>query len=178
MNTLWNYCSVYEYVLFLEDDWRLWDQAPRNWLSVSCSILEERPEIDILFLRKYMSDHEKWQYGWTRHIPYQCFEDRLRFNYEDAMKSTEPFTYHGLTYQQIPHFMYSANPCLFKVAAYKKCNIFPMQEFNDKHSAHGTWNTSSDMSCEWGYAEALSMEKTESLYTLYLKDGVFYHNTG
>jgi hypothetical protein len=181
MNNVWKNVCDNDYVLFLEDDWRLASDVPANWLSTCLQLVKERSEIDIIFLRKYLSDYEKWQYGWTRHIPYLCFEGRLRFNYEATMCSTQPFEYSGLVFQQIPQFMYSANPCIYKVESFRRCGVFPMHEMNDKHEVQGQWDDSSkvvsgEFGNQWGCAEALSMEKTQDLYTLYLKDGVFYHN--
>ena len=177
MNNIWKNVNEYDYVLFIEDDWRFIENENKDWLKTCLECMQEN-NVDIIFLRKYLSDEEKYHYGWTRHIPYVCFEGRLRFNYEESMKSTTPFNYKSLTFQQIPEFMYSANPCIYNVESFKRCNVFPMIELNDIHNVKGEWGDSSKIATNiWGCAEALSMEKTANLYTLYLKDGLFYHNS-
>ena len=175
-NAVWNNVCHYDYVLCLEDDWRLVKGFNTKWLSTCLSLFQQRPEIDIIFLRKYLTDQEKWQYGWTRNINYHCFQGRLRFNYSEQMKHTVPFDYDGLIFQQIPEFMYTTNPCIYKTSSYKKCNVFPMMEFNDTHNITGEWTDSSKLNDKWGFAEAFSMEKTSGLFTVYLKDGIFFHN--
>lgn len=174
-NRLWTHIQDFDIALMIEDDWYLLPQEDKEWLKTSINLMNEMPEIDIIYYRKYMTDQERWQYGWSRHIPYICFQGRLRFNYAESMKRTQPFMYKNHTFQQIPEFMYTNNPCLFRVEAYKKRNIFPFIEMNDKHDLHGTWTDSSFVPY-WGTAEALSMEKTHDCYTLYMDDGCFIHN--
>lgn len=177
MNAVWDAVKDYKFVLFLEDDWRLSPDTNKEWLNISIQLINERPELDIIYLRKYLTDQEKWQYGWTRNIHYKCFEGRLRFNYQEQMKNLFLLTYNSLHFQQIPNFMYTANPCIYRTDTYKRLNIFPMLEFDDIHNVKGEWNDSSKLSDKWGYSEALSMEKTADCFVLYLCDGIFYHNT-
>jgi hypothetical protein len=177
-NSLWKaIADDFDFGLMLEDDWYLVPPVNRNWLQVSLHLMTcARPDVDIVYLRKYTTDPEKYQYGWTRHIPYVCFQGRLRFNYAEGMKKTQPFQYQGHRFQQIPEFMYTNNPCLFRISAYKKVGVFPVQEYNDRHETMGKWLDSSGIANHWGWAEALAMEKTAELTVMYLEEGLFSHN--
>jgi hypothetical protein len=172
-NRLWSLVEDAEIVLNLEDDWYLVDGVPHNWLQVCAQLMSERPEVDILSLRAYGSKEEMWQYGWTRSIPYRCFHGRERFNYASRLGPAREIG--GLQFREIPEFLYTNNPCLYRVVAYKRVDIFPLEEFNDSHGAQNRWGDSSLLASNWGYAEALAMEKTVGLTTLYVGEGLFQH---
>jgi GT2 family glycosyltransferase len=175
-NRIWQIAEQNELALFIEDDWTLAEQTDPFWLKKSIQLMNDRKEIDVIFMRKYMSDTEKWQYGWTRHIPYHAFQGRLHFNYAEQMKSTTPFDYRGHNFHKIPEFMFTTNPCLIRTLSYKKTHVYPLYEMNDKNNAFEEWKDSSSATIEWGWSEALSMEKTQNLYVVYMDDGLFYHN--
>ena len=177
-NRLWDLLQDYDFGLMLEDDWLLEPQERKDWLQVLVLLFKEQPTVDIVFLRKYISDEEKHQYGWTRHIPYRCFQGRQHFNYANSMKTTIPFKYRDFTFQRIQDFMYTNNPTFFRVEAYKKIWVFPFTEVNDKHDTRRQWNDSSALSPLWGGAEAEAMEKTRFLRVLYMEQGLFTHFQG
>lgn len=174
-NKLWTHIEEFDYVLLIEDDWYLLPQEDKLWLKTSIELMNEQSQIDIIYYRKYQTDQECWQYGWTRHIHYMCFQGRLRFNYAESMKGTIPFEYKKHMFQQIPEFMYTNNPTLYRVSSYKQRNIYPLLELEDKHNLQGAWTDSSFVQT-WGVAEALVMEKTHDCYTLYMDNGCFVHN--
>lgn len=178
MNRLWDIVKDdYDYILNLEDDWIASNTSNKNWLSSSISLLENSPETSFVFLRKYLSDKEKWQYGWTRNIPYLCFKHGDSFNYQEKMKSTSPFIYNDISFQVIPRWLYTFNPVLSRTSTLKQRGVFPLHEFNDKHDKMGEWQFTSYEDCsEWGYSEALSMEKVIDDTCVYLLDGIFYHD--
>jgi hypothetical protein len=177
MNAVWNNVKDETFVLFLEDDWRVASDVNKDWLNTSLELINDNtPKVDIIYLRRYLTDEEKFQYGWTRHIDYIYFEGRKRFNYAEQMENTKQTVYGSNTFQQIPNFMYTANPCIYRTETYKKCGVFPMIEFQDVHNERAKWSDSSHLSKLWGHAEALSMEKTANCFVLYLCDGIFYHD--
>jgi GT2 family glycosyltransferase len=176
-NRLWEYIKDYDFVLNIEDDWYLLEQANTDWLKTCIEYMKDHESADILYMRRYMSDQEKWQYGWNRHFSYIFFNGRLRYNYEALMKKTTPHEYKGMKFQQIPEFMFTNNPCLFRTSSYKKVNIFPiMEQPGDRHDIKGDWTDSSKFVSGWGYAEASIAEKTADLNTFYVNDGMFIHN--
>jgi hypothetical protein len=178
MNRLWDTVKDdYDYVLNIEDDWIASDFVNKNWLNASTRLLNESPDISFVFLRKYLSEKEKWQYGWTRNIPYLCFKHGDSFNYQEKMKTTTPFVYDNLEFQIIPKWLYTFNPVISRVSTLKQRDVFPLHEFNDKHDKMGEWQFTSYEDCpEWGYSEALSMEKVIHDTCVYLLDGIFYHD--
>ena len=178
MNILWDKVNEgYDYVLNLEDDWIASDSTNKDWLNCSISLLENKPDISFVFLRKYLSEKEKWQYGWTRNIPYLCFKHGDSFNYQEKMRSTSPFIYNNLQFQIIPRWLYTFNPVISRTSILKTRFVFPLPEFKDKHDKMDAWAfTSYDDCAEWGNSEALSMEKVIEDTCVYLHDGVFYHH--
>ncbi len=178
MNTLWGKVKDdYEYVLNLEDDWIASESVNKNWLNSSLELLKEQPEISFIFLRKYLSEKEKWQYGWTRNIPYICFKYSDSFNYQEKMNVTSPFTFNDLQFQEIPRWLYTFNPVISRTETLKLRNVFPLREFNDRHDKTGEWGFTLNEDCaEWGYCEALSMEKVINDKCVYLQDGIFHHH--
>ena len=109
-NKVWQMVEQNELALFLEDDWKLTEVSDPLWLKKCMQLMNQKSEIDVLFMRKYMSHYEEWQAGWSRHIPYHAFEGRLHFNYAQQMQNTIPFEYGGHKFQQIPEFMFTTNP--------------------------------------------------------------------
>jgi hypothetical protein len=175
-NRIWQIAQSNELALFIEDDWTLADQRDPFWLKKCIQLMNNRKEIDVIFMRKYMSQYEQWQAGWIRYIPYHAFKGRLHFNYAEQMKTTTPFDYQGHTFQQIPEFMFTTNPCLIRTVSYKKTHVYPLYEMNDINNSLEEWKDSNNTTDNWGWSESLSMEKTRDLYVVYIDDGLFYHN--
>ncbi len=178
-NRLWGLVweGGYEAALILEDDWSLAGHARADWLITSLRAFGElEPKPDVIAFRHYSSDAEKWQFGWTRNLNYMCHKHRDNFNYAEKMKQTAPFEFSGTRFQQIPEFLYSANPHICRVAAYAENDVFPMVEFNDVNTVRGAWGlTRPEDVPNWGWAEAYAMESARDLYTLYYEDGIFTH---
>jgi|SRR3989338_380605 len=180
MNKLYEQIKGYKYVLHLEDDWKCLPCSksgfPINWLSICEKYMNDNPHVSTLFLRKYLSAQEKSQYGWTREIYYNCFKYSKPFCYSEKMKSTPKNYYYGMTYQQIPEFLYTANPSIFRTSDYFSAGIYPFYELDDKHNLQTHWKTTTYQDCPvWGCSEALTMEKTRHLISMNVNSGCFVH---
>jgi len=160
----------FEYVLNIEDDWiLLHTHVPnKNWLKDCMEFMELNTHVSTLALRAYNTDAEKYQYGWTRTIPYRCHEHKDNFNYQAKMSESKVIEFkEGLTFREIPHFLFTFNPCLVRNADYHKTAyplpVFALDQKKESHSA------------DWGSCEALTMEKTRHLTTYYLNQGLLGH---
>jgi hypothetical protein len=187
MNELYRLISErnYTYVLHLEDDW-ICDtsfgskSAGKNvqWLGDCLCFLDNHPDVSTLFLRQYRSDMEKMHYGWSRSFRYQCFrQPNEPFNYAEKIKSTSIIPFRSLEFREIPHFMYTANPTIFRLDDYIQRGIFPFPVYQDASQNQEYWSTTSITDApEWGQAEALSMEKLLGSKCMNVNRGFFYHH--
>lgn len=166
----------YDLVLHLEDDWICRDGISKEWLSNCIDYMKEYTDVSSLFLRHYKNDKEKHHYGWTRNINYQCFQYPNPFNYAEKMKNKPSFHFKNIILTEIPEFLYTANPTLFRLQDYKNCNVFPFYVCNDTSNNRIEWeNTLITDAPDWGISEAYSMEKIRNLKCMYVNDGIFYH---
>jgi len=167
----------FEYILHLEDDWICHHETHnQRWLDDCCIYLHNHSNVSTLFLRKYMSEEDKWMYGWTRNIFYNCFIHPDPFNYQDKIKDQPKIDFRSLTLRKIPDFLYSANPTLFRLKDYIEKGIFPFPEFHDASQKQGEWKTTTmEDAPQWGFSEAISMEKIRELTCVNVNHGFFYH---
>lgn len=180
-NHLAEYGKSYKYVLMVEDDWYClpsrYTNLENNWLTTSLSFLEENRDVSTLFLRKYRNDREKHQFGWTRSIPYMCHQYKDNFNYSEKMKDSKIVQYKDIKFQHIPNFLFTTNPYLRRNEDYSKCGVFPLPEYPDISSKIGEWKlTGYGDAQNWGWCEALTMEKIRHLITYNVGSGIFGHN--
>ena len=180
MNELYNNLVMrqFQYVLHLEDDWICYQDVEESssWFDDCCMYLHLHPDVSTLFLRKYMTDQDKHMYGWTRNIYYQCFTHPNPFNYQEKIKSQPKLEFRSLTLRRIPEFLYSANPTLFRLAHYLEKGVFPFPEFQDASMKQGEWKTTTmEDATQWGFSEAISMEKIRDLVCMNVNKGFFYH---
>jgi GT2 family glycosyltransferase len=161
--------KYFEYVLNMEDDWRVLPKRIPNkqWLYTSLKFLDERKDATAVFLRAYGTDQEKWQYGWTRTIPYMNHKHKDNFNYQEKMKGSERVVLDGVTFALIPCFLFSFNPLLCRNADLHKhvypLDIFPLDQKQKEANS------------QWGYCEALAMERMIGLHTFFFNDGIVGH---
>lgn len=178
MNTLYDHLKNIiqpEYVLHLEDDW-LCETTNAWWLDDCVGYMDVYTHVSTLFLRTYKSDQEKWDYGWRRSIWYMCFTHSNPFHYAEKMTNEPVTSYKRLRLQRIPEFLYSANPTLFRLNDYMTCGVFPFDMFQDSSSQQKEWSvTTQENAPQWGYAEALAMEKIRHLTCMNVDRGLFYH---
>lgn len=179
-NVLAEQTKDYKYVLNLEDDWILLGKDVTNiekeWLDLCLQFLEEDEKVSTLFLRKYHDSGEKARYGWSKGIPYQCHKHKDNFNWKEKMKGSLKVYYHGIIFQEIPHFLFTFNPCIRRNEDYYNANVFPLQEFDDVNTIKEKWTDSGDKNIpHWGWCEALTMEKTYDLTTFNVGAGLFGH---
>jgi len=163
--------KYFKYILNIEDDWILLpcQRKDKDWLTTCVSFMEEQKHTSTIFLRAYANDKEKKQYGWTRHIGYvnHCFPDN--FNYCQKMKEANTTIEHkNNDFALIPKFLFTFNPCLVRNEDYHKC-VYPLRQYSQdqKDPNHNG---------QWGYCEALAMEKTRHLYTYWFNEGIFGHH--
>jgi len=169
-NFLYNQTKKFDFVLQLEDDWILLENN-RSWLSECHNRISINENISTISLRKYSSDKEKWQYGWSRTIPYMCHQHENNFNYKDKLSETDNPNFTG-----IKEFLFTFNPVIRNNRHYEEAEVFPLPEFEDGDTSieikdgvkiHSNRN--------WGACEALSMEKIRHLKTELYKEGIFGH---
>ena len=177
----------HEYVLHIEDDFICLPpnitKCDSDWLKTCCAFLDNHPLVSTLFLRQYATDQEKYQYGWTRCIPYQCHRFSTdNFNWATKIKMNrcyeQPITSNGLVFERIPNFLFTFNPVLRRNAHYyQKHNVFPVPSKMDVVANRAReWSaTAADAAPEWGHSEALVMEKTRDLLTYNVQRGIFGH---
>lgn len=181
MNEMYEYIKNqnFQYVLHLEDDW-ICDSSSigMNWLEDCLIYMDHHIEISTLFLRQYRSMEEKHHYGWTRTFRYRCFQQPDEpFDYQTKIKTTPKQYFRNLELREIPKFMYTANPTLFRLQDYIDCSIFPFPSCRDASQNSIYWSTTTtDDAPEWGHSEALSMEKLLSKKCMNVNKGIFYHH--
>ncbi len=167
-NFLYTNTSHFDYVLQLEDDWVLLSEDKR-WLHECYTRMIENPWLATVALRRYGSDKEKWQYGWTRTIPYVCHTHKDNFNYQDKLKDTD-----NVNFKSIDNFLFTFNPVLRNNLIHS--SIYPLPEFSDGDSSQEFKDgVKVHDNPNWGACEALMMEKTRDFATEYYLDGVFVH---
>lgn len=155
------------FVLHLEDDWIL-QKERKNWLIHSLHFLTNNPKASTFALRKYSSEQEKHQYGWTRHINYVCHSFKDNFNYQTKCKdpatiTTDFSTEYSVT--RIEHFLFTFNPVIRRNADYYICDVFPLCSYEDQDSVEDLNNKGNHSNPYWGFCEASTMEKTRHLNT-------------
>ena len=167
-NVLYNKTINFEYVLHIEDDWILIHDN-KDWLNICLNTLINNTTLSTVSLRKYSSDKEKLQYGWSRNIKYNCHKNENNFNYSAKLtKIDDNFT-------EIKNFLFTFNPAIRKNKDYIKCGVYPLEEFND-FDKNLDFNKIKNHDAEyWGYCEAIAMEKIINLNTYMYKDGIFVH---
>lgn len=181
-NRLFEFTKDCEFVLHIEDDWILHLDTPKNWLQHCLQHLQLNPDVSTMILRRYMSDEERLQYGWSRHIPYSCHKHTDNFNFES--KRLSPLTYflHEETYTttEIPTFLFTFNPVIRRNKDYIQAGVYPIIEFDDIDKDLSelldtqTLKKNHTNSC-WGWSEALTMEKTRHLKSVLYNEGIFMH---
>ena len=124
-NLLFNHTKHIEFILNLEDDWVLITDN-KDWLIECYDRIDSKNQISTIALRKYGSDREKWQYGWTRTIPYLCHIHQNNFNYSEKLKDTD-----NPKFKEIDHFLFTFNPVIRRNEDYVKVGVYPLPEFED-----------------------------------------------
>jgi hypothetical protein len=161
----------YEFTLNLEDDWRLLHShvaENKQWLNNCLSFMHATKQVSTVFLRAYNNEQEKWQYGWTRCIPYPCHEFDDNFNFQDKIQKADvKLTHNTLVFSWIPSFLFTFNPCLVRNADYH-LQVYPLP-INSADSKKQGENS------QWGCCEAIAMERTRHLTSFWLGEGVFGH---
>lgn len=173
----------YRYVLHVEDDWLCLPTAITGsnymWLTTCLEFLESHHKVSTLFLRKYSSDQEKHQYAWNRTANYQCHSRTGHFNYAAKMKDTHIEVYKDIKFQEIPHFLFTFNPCIRRNEDYHRVGVFPLNVYDDaiKKERENQWTqTQYGDAPNWGWCEAFAMEKTYDLITYNVAAGIFGHH--
>lgn len=163
--------EAFRFTLNIEDDWVLLKERVPNlfWLENCLEVMEKEPGLSTIFLRAYNNAKEKWQYGWTRTIPYRCHKYRNNFNYE-AKVNTKPKLHEkdGCFYREVENMLFTFNPCLVRNKDYQE-TAYPLPVFPKDQKADG-------QNADWGNCEALTMERTRHLLTYWLNEGVFGHH--
>jgi len=92
------------------------------------------------------------------------------------MESSRKVTYREIIFQHIPYFLFTFNPHLRRNADYYRCGVFPLPEYSDISTRQSEWKlTGNGDAKNWGWCEALSMEKTRDLVTYNVGSGIFGH---
>lgn len=176
LNELNSMVKEYKYVLFLEDDW-ICITKNKGWLKDSLQLLESNKDISTVFLRKYFDDKEKWHYGWTRTIPYHCHKHKDNFNYEKKMAGSNVVKVGVSEFQHIPTFLFTNNPCIRRNDDYYRVGAYPFPHYDDIKNNRDQWiGPKTSNAPNWGWAEAVTMEKIRDLTAYYIKDGIFGHH--
>jgi glycosyltransferase involved in cell wall biosynthesis len=171
-NLLYNLTVDYKYVLFLEDDWILIG-TDLLWLKKCVDFMIKYDDVATLYLRKYLSEEEKYQYGWTRNIFYDNFEFQDNLNYQNKLGNK--ISVDDDLFTEIKYFLFSNNPHIRNNNYYKK--VYPIIELDDadEEIVIDENGKNKHTSKRWGCAEALTMEKTRSFLTYMFNDGIFCH---
>jgi glycosyltransferase involved in cell wall biosynthesis len=181
-NFLYNVTKNSKYVLHIEDDWILY-QADSNWLNACIQRLENNESLSTVVLRRYGTEKEKFDYGWSRHIPYVCHKNKENFNYQNKLGETEiEFVNEGSTFKNhnftpIKNFLFTFNPVIRRNIDYQKCNVYPLPEFEDGDGLVSQFENQKKIHTneKWGWCEALTMEKTIDLNSEMYENGIFVH---
>jgi len=168
-NILYNLTKNYKYVIHLEDDWFI--ISNKDWFKTCIKFMEENENVDTLALRKYVSEKEKYDYGWTRTIPYYCHKHTDNFNYQNKLGNK--IQIEDSEFTEIKHFLFTFNPTIRRNKSYN--SIFPLLEFNDIDNINEYKQTKIHSNEKWGWCEALTMEKTRDFTTYMYKEGIFIH---
>lgn len=191
MNTLAEKTKHFKYILHVEDDWLCLPHkitsVDWNWLFLCLRFLRSRPEVSTIYLRKYVDAAEKQKFAWTKHAFYNCHTHKDNFNYADKMKFKPKIKYaiedqiekgNNVTasFQEIPTFLFTFNPCIRRNEDYFKAGAYPLQEFADAVAKREQWTlTQYDEAPQWGWCEAFAMEKIRDLICYNFEAGVFGH---
>jgi glycosyltransferase involved in cell wall biosynthesis len=172
-NTLYNYTRDYEYVIHLEDDWFL--IGDKDWLEAVIKFMDQNKEVSTIALRKYGSEQEKSNYGWTRNIPYVCHTHKDNFDYQNKLGNKKVLMNKNevSVFTEIKHFLFTFNPTVRRNNHYR--NIFPVVEYNDIDDVDKYKDIKNHTNEKWGWCEALTMEKTRDFSTYMFEDGIFVH---
>jgi len=94
-----------EYVIHLEDDWFL--VGKKNWLTTCIKFMDDNKDVSTIALRKYGSEKEKYDYGWTRTIPYVCHEHKDNFDYQNKLGVKKVVMHNNdlQVFTEIKHFL-------------------------------------------------------------------------
>lgn len=168
----------FEFTLNIEDDWILLDShvLSPHWLAANLQFLETHTDVSAVFLRAYVGQKDKKQYGWTRTIPYRCHQFTDNFNYEEKMQQeieiVKETQADGIEnkFQLIPGFLFTFNPMLVRNHDFHR-HVYPLPQFtNDQKDPQFQAN--------WGCCEALVMERTRKagLRTFWFNQGIFGHD--
>lgn len=180
-NFLYNVTRSSKYILHLEDDWFLY-HANKKWLKSCINRLEQNDKLSTIALRKYGTDKEKFDYGWSRNINYLCHNHKDNFDYQNKLGYVENeflfsngnFT--SFAFTQIKNFLFTFNPAIRRNSDYVNCNVYPFPEFEDVDTTLVyEENKKIHTSERWGWCEALTMEKTRDLNTEMFEQGIFVH---
>lgn len=175
VNELNENVKEYKYVLHIEDDWACLAEN-KNWLNTCLNFMEIHTDISTLYLRKYSNNEEKFQFGWTRNIKYQCHKYKDNFNYAEKMKKSHIIMYEEIKFQHIPKCLFTFNPTIRRNKDYYDNDIFPLLEFDDISNKKNMWKLTQEHEIkDWGWCEALTMEKTINLKTYNVANGIFGH---
>ncbi len=166
-NMLYNFTKECEFVLHLEDDWFIHPETSKNWLKHCIEYLEINRDVSTISLRKYGSEKEKHQYGWTRTIDYTCHQHKNNFNYHTKLGDPiESITknYELYMMREIKEFLLTFNPHIRRNSDYEKVGAYPLYEFdNIEKNDLIVSNETKTHNVSWGWSEALAMEKTREL---------------
>jgi glycosyltransferase involved in cell wall biosynthesis len=163
--------TEFQYVLNIEDDWVLLHKRipDKDWLQTCIRFMDTNPCVSTIFLRAYATDREKWQYGWTRTIPYVCHKHKNNFNYAEKIQHADKISFATtVTFQHIPDFLFTFNPCFVRNLDYHR-TAYPLPVFDLDQKINISENK------DWGCCEALTMEKTRHLTTYWFNEGIFGH---
>jgi len=154
--------KYYKYVLLNEDDFKLMKHLTPNkdWLLSCLKFMEQKQEVSTVFLRHYSTEKEKAQYGFSKKLNYLCFKFE-NFNYEEKMKDAKRIEFEGMTFTHLRHYLYSNNPHICRNADYHKHAYNPFPVFDNDSKIPGATSN-------FGYAEALLMERIRDLTCYYL----------
>lgn len=190
-NILVTYAQEYTYIANIEDDWYCLPQSitglSKDWLITCLKFLDDNPHVSTLFLRKYVDAADKYKYAWTRDITYINHKHKNNFNASARMKGPPPShtTYvDGIKFQEIPRFLFTFNPCIFRRKDYAMKGVFPFPSHDDvrkpdaavKAGQTTDWSLTQEGAIKhWGWCEAMSMEKTRDLITYNVHSGTHGH---
>jgi len=155
INFINNKTQDYEFSLFIEGDWICMDGVNKEWLTNSLELLDMYPDIDLVFLRRYLSDMEDRQNGMSEWINSTSFIQKVQQN-ED-------------TFILLSRGFYTNNPSIRRQQSLYDKQIFPLNEYYDERGSPSEIKHSDD----WGKAEMEA--RFTYLKTLYLWPGIFNH---
>jgi hypothetical protein len=180
-NALYELTKDSDYVLHIEDDWILLDSIiSKDWLKACVQILDQKTDISTLILRKYITDQEKYQYGWTRRIIYYYHKHPDNFNYASKLGSPFEYNYNNstFTWRSLPTFLFTFNPVIRRNCDYINAGVYPLSEYDQDYDEGHFYNDDNKKihnAKHWGYCESVAMEKIWHLNSLYLEEGIFVH---